>query len=176
MAVRIALLRGINVGPHNRISMPELRAHLSELGYGEVRTVIASGNVVLESSAQPARLETDLRKQIADRFALDIPVVCRTGPQLAKVVAGNPFPQAGGKELHVLFLAEPCTPEKQTALEALDLGPEGLVFAGREIYCHYANGVQDSPLGKALVKHIPKAGTDRNLNTVLKLHELAGDR
>ena len=73
MASQIALLRGINLGPTNRVSMPDLRAHLAELGYGEVRTVVQSGNIVLESDADPEQLSADLRGAIADRFSVDTP-------------------------------------------------------------------------------------------------------
>jgi uncharacterized protein (DUF1697 family) len=172
MPPQIALLRGINVGAHNRIPMPELRSHLAGLGYGDVRTVVASGNIVLESSARPAQLERDLQAAIAAEFGVDTPVIVRTASQLAEVVAGNPFPNGGGKELHVLFLAERCPAATGRELEALDLGPEELRVAGREIYAHYVNGMQNSPLGKALGRHVKVTATDRNWNTVLKLHEL----
>jgi uncharacterized protein (DUF1697 family) len=173
MPAQIALLRGINLGSHNRIAMPALREHLSELGYGDVRTVVASGNVVLESSTKPAQLERELQATIAERFGVDTPVVVRTARQLAKVVRTNPFPDAGGKELHVLFLAEKCPAPTARALAELDLEPEAAVVAGREIYAHYVNGMQNSAMGKALGKHVKCVATDRNWNTVLKLHELA---
>src|SRR4051812_9717308 len=95
-AMQIALLRGINVGKHNRISMPELREHLGAEGYGNVRTLIASGNIVLESTAAPAQLEKDLQETIAERFGVDTPVVVRTAEQLAQIVDDNPFPDGGG--------------------------------------------------------------------------------
>jgi uncharacterized protein (DUF1697 family) len=172
MAFQIALLRGINVGKHNRISMPELREHLSDAGYGEVKTLIASGNIVLESTAKPAQLEQDLQKTIADRFGVDTPVVVRTAKQLAKIVEDNPFPDGGGKELHVLFLAERCPAAAARELEGLDIAPEQVKVAGREIYAWYVNGMQNSPMGKALGKHVKVVATDRNWNTVLKLLEL----
>lgn len=168
----VALLRGINLGARNRISMPELREHLTDEGYGDVRTIVASGNVVLESPKKPAQLERDLRTTIAKRFDVDTPVIVRTAKQIAAVVEGNPWPDAGGKELHVLFLSERCPAPAKRELEALDLEPERLAVSGREIYAWYVNGMQNSALGKALEKHLPRAGTDRNWNTVLKLREL----
>lgn len=173
MPPQIALLRGINLGKHNRIAMPELREHLTELGYGDVRTVVASGNIVLDSGVKPAQLEQDLQAQIADRFGVDTPVIVRTAAQLAKVVAANPFPDGGGKELHVLFLATRCAAADAKALRALELDPECLEVAGKEIYARYVNGMQSSPMGKALGKHVSVTATDRNWNTVIKLLELA---
>jgi uncharacterized protein (DUF1697 family) len=172
MPAQIALLRGINVGSHNRISMPDLRAHLTELGYENVQTIVASGNIVLETPTKTAQLEKDLQKQIAAQFGVDTPVICRTAAQVKKVVDANPFPDGGGKELHVLFLPEKCPAEPARALRALELEPEQVHIAGKEIYCWYVNGMQNSPMGKAIGKHLPKFGTDRNWNTVLKLLEL----
>jgi uncharacterized protein (DUF1697 family) len=169
---QIALLRGINLGQHNRIAMPALREHLTALGYGDVQTVVASGNVVLDSDVKPAQLERDLQQQIADAFDVDTPVIVRTATQMAKVVRDNPFPDGGGKELHVLFLSKTCPAAPAKALEALDLEPEQLAVRGREVYCWYRNGMQNSPMAKALGKHLKKEGTDRNWNTVLKLVEL----
>lgn len=173
MARYIALLRAINLGSHNRVPMPELREHLAELGYTDIATVVASGNIVLSAAAKPAQLERDLKAQIAERFGVDTPVVVRTKAQLAKVVRDNPFPDAGGKELHVLFLAERCPAAAARVLGDLELDPEALVVSGREIYAHYANGMQKSPMGRALAKHVKGVATDRNWNTVLKLHDLA---
>jgi uncharacterized protein (DUF1697 family) len=172
MPPQIALLRGINVGKHNRIAMPALREHLGALGYAEVRTLIASGNIVLESTAKPAQLERDLQTTIAERFGVDTPVIVRTAKQLAKIVDDNPFPDGGGKELHVLFLAEKCPAATARELEGLDLAPEQVHTAGREIYAWYVNGMQNSPMGKALGKHVKVTATDRNWNTLLKLLEL----
>jgi uncharacterized protein (DUF1697 family) len=167
-----ALLRGINIGARNRVSMPELREHLGAQGYGDVQTIVASGNIVLESTAKPAQLEQHLRKTIAGRFGVDTPVIVRTARQIAGIVKKNPFPDAGGKELHVLFLPERCPAAAAKALGELDLEPEGFEIAGRDIYCFYGAGYQNSPLAKALDKHLRKTGTDRNWNTVLKLHDL----
>jgi uncharacterized protein (DUF1697 family) len=168
-----ALLRGINIGARTRISMPELREHLRDEGYGDVETIVASGNIVLEATGvKPAQLERDLQKTIAGRFGVDTPVIVRTARQIATVVKKNPFPKAGGKDLHVLFLAERCPADAKRALEALELEPEAFEIAGRDIYCFYGSGYQNSKLAKALDKHLRRTGTDRNWNTVLKLHEL----
>ena len=55
----ILLLRGINLGPHKRVPMPELRALLTDAGFGDVRTYVASGNVVLSSDAEPASVAAE---------------------------------------------------------------------------------------------------------------------
>src|SRR5437763_14138636 len=86
----VALLRGINIGPRNRISMAELRAALEEAGFGEVETYLQSGNVVLESRAKPESVRRQVEGVIAERFGLEIAVVLRTKAELAAVVRRNP--------------------------------------------------------------------------------------
>jgi uncharacterized protein (DUF1697 family) len=72
----IVLLRSINLGSRNRISMPELREALADAGYDDVRTYLQSGDVVLTSTASAKKIARDCERVIADRFGLDIDVVC----------------------------------------------------------------------------------------------------
>ena len=74
MARQIALLRGINLGSHNRVPMPRLRELLGELGYEDVETVVQSGNIVLSSSLKPA----DLERAWAEAAACDLFVAIGT--------------------------------------------------------------------------------------------------
>jgi uncharacterized protein (DUF1697 family) len=174
MAVQIALLRGINLGPRNRVSMPDLRAHLADLGYGDVKTVVQSGNLVLESTASAERLAADLQAAIADRFGVDSPVVVRTAKQLAKVVQDNPFPDAveDPKRYQVTFLDATCPADAARALNDADVAPERLHAAGREIYVWHVDGIQNSPAAKLLSRQLSGVQTARNWNTILKLLEL----
>lgn len=174
MAVHVALLRGINVGAHNRVAMPALREHLAELGYGNVRTLLQSGNIVLESQAKPAQLERDLQRAIAARFAVDTPVVVRSAKALAAVVADNPIPDGAGdpKRFQVFFLSDRCPADEATAIAAGDFGDEQVVVHGREVYAWHVDGVQSSPLAKRLGQ-LSVSATARNWNTIGKLLELA---
>src|SRR3954463_14738886 len=89
MARLVALLRGINLGSKRRVAMADLRALLTEIGYEDVRTVLASGNVVLTGPKAKARekLETALE----ERFGMQIDVVVRTMEELHDVVNADPF-------------------------------------------------------------------------------------
>jgi len=176
MPRQIALLRGINLGPRNRVPMPELRELLTELGYEDVATVVQSGNIVL-GSTRPTDLGRDLQQQIAERFGVDTPVLVRTAGQLAKVVADNPFPEAAQdpRRYQVSFLSAKCSPAVARELEAADIAPEQVAVRGREIYAWHVNGIQRSPLAKLLTDNkLGAIATARNWSTVLKLHELAG--
>jgi hypothetical protein len=93
MPTYVALLRGINIGPRNKIAMADLRELLGSLGHEGVRTHILSGNAIFTSRRRSAqRLEADLEKAIRERFELDIRVLVRTADELAGSRAG-----AGGR-------------------------------------------------------------------------------
>ena len=102
-----ALLRGVNLGAHNRIRMPELRALVEGLDCTDVSTYVQSGNVVFRSGRAAGSLAKEIERAIKRAFGLDVPVVIRSRKQLEKLVAGNPFGGPKGKEntLYVTFLA-----------------------------------------------------------------------
>lgn len=176
MPVHIALLRGINLGSHNRVSMPELRELLTGHGYGDVQTLVQSGNVIFTSRLGPARLERELQRQIADGLGVDTPVVVRSRDQIADVVARDPLGKvaANPKRYQVTFLAEEPDADAVAAAEAVEVAPERLVVHGREVYTWHPDGVQRSKANAAIAKHLG-TGTARNWNTVTKLLELADE-
>jgi uncharacterized protein (DUF1697 family) len=173
---QIALLRGINVGSHNRVPMPGLRDLLARLGYEDVATYVQSGNIVMTSAAKPAKLEQDLQRAIAAEFGVDTPVVVRTSDELASVVERDPLGDlvTEPKRYQVNFLSGPLGPDATARLEALDIAPERVVVDGREVYSWHPEGIQRSKLARALGDaRLGVVATARNWNTVTKLLELA---
>ena len=81
----VALLRGINVGRAHQVDMPRLRELLTARGHGDVRTHLRSGNVILDSGMTEAELAADLSTAIEQEFGFPVPVVVRTGEELAAV-------------------------------------------------------------------------------------------
>ena len=178
MARLIVLLRGINLGARNRISMPELREALEEAGYDDVRTYLQSGNVVLTSTAS-ARVARDCERLMADRFGLEIDVVVRTRNELANVVKRNPLGRVvkDPKRYQVSFLAAKPTAKTVRELEDVATAGERLVSHGRELYAWHPNGVARSKLWARLAgKNLGTTATARNWTTVTKLLELADAR
>jgi uncharacterized protein (DUF1697 family) len=166
------LLRGINVGRHKRIKMADLRALLEEAGYGRVRTLLNSGNVVLETDREPEAAARDIERAIAERVGFDVDVVVRTAGELAEVVAANPLGDVAtdGARHFVVFLSAPPSPGAMARLEGQDFAPERWVLRGRELHLWCPGGVQDSPLMKAAADPRPAhTATARNWNTVEKL-------
>lgn len=174
MARYALLLRAVNLGPHNRVSMPDLRRLLGERGYEDVATYLASGNAVVTSDDDAAAVGRDVADALRDEFGLDTPVLVRDHADLAAVVAGNPFPEAATKPttLHVAFLSAAPDPGAVAAIPPDVAAPDEFRFAGRHAYLHYPNGSGRSKLGAAVFKGLDVVATSRNWNTVTALAEM----
>ena len=177
MPTYIALLRGINIGPRNKIAMAELRELLGSLEHEGVRTHILSGNVMFTSRRRSARrLETDLETAIRERFELDIRVLVRTADELTRIVKANPFPkaEAEGSCFFVLFVDRDLDKKAIDAIDPAAFKPEKFAIGDRAIYAWYPRGLSESKLVGALSdKRLGVTTTTRNWNTVTRLAELA---
>ncbi|HEY3766495.1 MAG TPA: DUF1697 domain-containing protein [Gaiellales bacterium] len=173
---QIVLLRGINLGPHNRIAMPALRELLTDAGYREVQTYVQSGNIVVETRKAAATVADECARLIAERFGLDIPVVTRTAAELAEVVRRNPLGDATDdpKRYQVSFLSAKPDPAVVAKVAALAVGDERFAAVGRELYAWHPAGVARSKLAVAVAgKALGVTATARNWTTVEALLALA---
>src|SRR5262245_53555453 len=118
---QIVLLRGVNIGPRNRIAMPALRELFTSTGFDDVRTYLQSGNVVLSSDADSERLAQECERRIAQAFGLNVDVIVRTRDELAGVVSRNPLEEVAvnPKRYQVTFLQSELMPEVVDELAAL---------------------------------------------------------
>jgi uncharacterized protein (DUF1697 family) len=173
---QIVLLRGINLGAHNRIAMPELRGLLTSAGFEDVRTYVQSGNVVLSSDAPPEQLTRECRQRIAAVFGLDVDVVVRTRDELADVVRRNPLGEVAidPKRYQVSFLSAELAAGALRELAALAVAPEQFVAIGRELYAWHPDGIGRSRLWNRLAgRGLGVTATARNWTTVTKLLAIA---
>jgi uncharacterized protein (DUF1697 family) len=178
MARYIVLLRGINIGPRNRIAMGELREALEEAGFEDVRTHLQSGNVVLGSSAKPESVARKSEKVIKERFGLEIPVVVRSRADLAKVVKRDPLGEVATepKRYQVSFLSAKLSAKVLRELEAVAAPQERVLAIDREVYAWHPKGVARSKLWAKLAgKGLGVTATARNWATVEALLELADE-
>ncbi len=168
MTTYIALLRAVNLGPTNKLPMGVLKATCERLGFGEVTTYLASGNVVFRSADKEAQVKQALEGALAEYAGKPVGVVVRTAKEMEMVLKGNPFPQMAGNKTVAIFLDD--APACDALNSVTNRGREDLRVGRREIYVYYADGI-----GEAKLK-IPaaKQGTARNMNTIAKLAELAG--
>lgn len=176
-ATFIALLRGINVGGHNKVPMAELRALCADLGWDGVRTYIQSGNLVFAAAGEASSLEADLERAIERRFGLSISVLVRAGADWPAFVAGNPFPGASESEPNLVMLAlAKAPPPNDDAVERLlerAAGGERVERVGNALWIHFASGSARSKLSPAVLDRLVGSPvTTRNWRTVLKLEEM----
>ena len=170
-----ALLRGVNLGAHNRIRMPELRALVEGLDCTDVSTYVQSGNVVFRSGRAAGPLAETIEQCIRRSFGLDVAVVIRSRKQLDQLVAGNPFGRPRGKEntLYVTFLAGKPDRERVRRLGEESFDPERFEVVGENVYLSFPNGYGRSKLSNALLeRRLGVAATTRNWRTVAALAEL----
>ena len=171
MARSAVLLRGVNVGSHNRIRMPALVEVLDGIGCTDVETYVQSGNAVVTSALRPAALERAVHEALLP-VGIDSVVLVRTRRDLDAVVASDPWPSADPKLHHVAFLSS------RVPASALpdpdDIAPEEVVVGpARTLHVHYARGVHASRLGNRLSdKRLGASATARNWTTVLALQDL----
>ncbi|TKR33896.1 DUF1697 domain-containing protein [Luteimonas gilva] len=159
----VGLLRAVNVGGTGKLPMADLREMCEAAGFRDVRTYIASGNVVFRSKGSADKAKSALEKALAEYAGKPVGVAIRTHEELAAVAAGNPFQDAAGNRLVVVFLDAP--PPADALKHASHQTDERIALGRREIYIAYGEGMGDSKLKLPAAK----TGTGRNLNTVMKL-------
>jgi uncharacterized protein (DUF1697 family) len=177
MARLVVLLRGINLGPANRVATADLRALLADLGYEDVSTHLQSGNAVVTADATPAAVAKAVERAMADRLGLDVAAVVRSGGELARIVAADRLGDVADDPAKrmVIFLPAKASRSDLRALEREDFGDERLEAAGREVYAWCPGGIGRSPLMAAIGKtELGRTGTARNWRTVTRLAEMAG--
>jgi uncharacterized protein (DUF1697 family) len=171
----VALLRGINLGSHNKVSMAELRDLFADLGAEDVKTYVQSGNVVFRSARGRAALTKAIEQEIHKRLGLDVTVLLRTKPELTKLVAGNPFAkQSDPTKVHVTFLGKAPARGRIRELEQQEFEPDEFRVTRDAVYLHCPKGYGRSKLSNAFFeKQLGVRGTTRNWRTVATLADMA---
>jgi uncharacterized protein (DUF1697 family) len=169
----VAFLRAINVGGHT-VRMNELREHFEDLGFEDVATFIASGNVIFEAAGGGRRLETRIEHHLEERLGYEVATFVRSIDELEAIPANVPFApgeiQGDGHRLYVGFLREPPASAATDAVRALASDVDALDVVGRELYWLSRVSMRDSPVtGVRLEKVIGGPATLRNINTVNRL-------
>ncbi len=173
MSRRIAFLRAINVGGHT-VKMDRLRALFGEMGFAEVETFIASGNVLFEGRSGSGRaLERRIEAALAGALGYPVPTFVRTLPELAAVVAAAPFAPrtvAAATTFNVAFLGAAPHRERIAAVEALRADGDAFHFRGREFYWASPRRQAESKFSNAVLeKALGAPSTMRGMNMLRKL-------
>jgi uncharacterized protein (DUF1697 family) len=186
MATHIALLRGINVGGHNKVAMAALREVVASLGHTGVATYIQSGNVVFTAVAPAgcAALASGLEEAIAATLAVTPTVVVLTRDDLAQAIRDTPYPEEPDpKRVHAVFFRDipgglDAAIETAMRRDAERGGHGSARLVGRTLYVHTPAGFGTSELANHLLARRASpaaAGTARNWATVTKLAALCDE-
>jgi uncharacterized protein (DUF1697 family) len=171
----VVLLRAVNLGARNKVPMAKLRSLLEEAGYGEVRTYIASGNILLDGPRSASSVAREVEQIVAAEFGVDTTAIVRRPAELAALVSGHPFGRDSSRS-HVVFLAKRPTAEAAKRLDEEDHSPDRGVLSGKDIYVQYGAGVQNAHLSAArLERLLGVTGTHRNWRTVVALADLCAE-
>ncbi|TPW74559.1 DUF1697 domain-containing protein [Schumannella soli] len=168
----VVLLRGVNVGGVN-IKMADLAACVRGLGYDGVRTVLASGNVVLESEESATTVKERLESALRERFGYDAWVHVLDDGELARIIDGYPFERGrdGWHDYVVVAAHDDTRAELEAVIPSLDPELERAELAHGVLYWTVQKGsTLDSVMGKAQSRARYKPWlTSRNVNTLDKL-------
>jgi len=181
MPTFVILLRAVNVGSTGKLLMTDFKKLLSDCNCRNVLTYIQSGNAVVDARSTAPALVRSVAAALARHMGSAVPVIVRTGEELERVIAGNPFAReaaADGSRVHAVFLSATPPPAKAKDLEQIvkkyPARHDRFHLAGDTLYLHLPDGAAET---KFTAQNIDRAlgvtATARNWNTVLKLHALA---
>jgi len=146
--------------------MSELRAMCEQIGLGDVKTYIASGNLIFTTNSSAKQVKASLESALFDYAGKPVGVMVRSAAEIKKVLEQNPFPDAKPNHTVALFLDH--KPPATTLNDITGQADEELRLGKREIYVHYGSGMARSKLKFPA----QKIGTARNMNTIRKMVEL----
>ena len=170
----VAFLRGVNVGGHKKIAMAALKSAFESMGFRNVRTVLASGNVVFEASGKDPHLDRTISRGLEKAFGFPVKVVLRTVRELRVLVASDPFksvPADPNVRLYVTFLAQRTPGSFRLFLPASPKGVRIVRVTPGEIFSivMLSPGVGTPDLMAFLERAIGSEVTTRNWQTVIRL-------
>lgn len=174
----IALLRGINVGRAKRVAMADLRKLIDDLGYGDVRSVLNSGNVVFSADGiTPSLAAAAIEEQLVLKLGVTARVIVLSRDELATVLAENTLlpVAADHSRLLVFLLADPAARAAAATLCEREWGSEALAVGQRAAYVWCPEGMLDSAAATALGKQLGDNTTSRNWTTLCKLYALCSE-
>ncbi|MBL4875416.1 MAG: DUF1697 domain-containing protein [Cohaesibacteraceae bacterium] len=162
-------LRAVNVGGTGKLLMTDLVAMCVDAGFSNIKTYIASGNVVFSTNMSGADAKVALEDKLEQYAGKKVPVFVRSAQELASVFEANPFAEKPAKFTVAIFLD--VAPPVDFINEATGVNGEEIAPGRREIYVHYGNGMGRSKLKIPAAQH----GTARNMNTIAKMVKMALD-
>lgn len=166
----VAFLRGMNLGGR-RIKNEELRAEFETLGFEDVATFRASGNVIFGAGTggEPS-LAAKIEAGLGDALGYEVPVFLRSCAEVAKIATAEPFDaklvEASKGKLQVTFLAKKPAAAARKEVLGFATDEDRLVLSGRELYWLPSGGISESELDLRAIEAALGSGTMRTMGTV----------
>ncbi|AZO08045.1 MULTISPECIES: DUF1697 domain-containing protein [unclassified Mesorhizobium] len=180
MQTYVALLYSIVLGEGRRVVMTDLKTMAEELGLKNVRTLVATGNLVFETRASRiSNLEQRLEKAFEKSFGRHVDIIVRGAEDWLKLAAGNPFPAESAEaadQVAVRVMREPVTEASIAMLQPRAADDEKVRLVGGDVWVVFSRERPSSRLLAATNHKRLGIGTSRNWNTVRKLAEMVGSR
>jgi uncharacterized protein (DUF1697 family) len=177
MSQHVAFLRAINVGGHV-VKMDHLRQLFEDMGLANVRTFIASGNVIFDSATKnPQALEEKISRALEKALGYKVGVFIRSAAEIAAIATHNPYKDTELQEgsLFIGLLPAPLSTSEQKIVAAMQTSVDALRVKGRELYWHAGKNFRDAEFSPAkLEKSLGKPATFRNVTTIRKIAALVG--
>jgi uncharacterized protein (DUF1697 family) len=171
MERHVAFLRGINLG-NRRIKNPELKAEFERLGFEDVATFRASGNVIFASAKREprARLTERIEAGLGEGLGYDVPVYLRSAAEVVAIAGQRPFPAkqvaaSKGRLQVTMLVAKPSAAARRKVL-ALSGEEDRLALAGTELFWLPSGGITESNLDLKAIEVAIGPGTQRTMGTV----------
>lgn len=168
----VALLRGVNnAGPSTRVAMADLRGLFESMGFGDVRTLLNSGNVVFSIAGPVKGLAERIEKALASELAVPCAVCVLSAREIAGIVRGNPLARRATDPSRLLVMVPRAAGDlaRVEPLLARRWSPEALALGPRAAYLWCANGVARSPIWMSVDRALDRSGTVRNIATFTKV-------
>lgn len=169
----VGLLYSISLPEGKRVLNAPLRELLETLGHGDVKTLLATGNVVFTAKGNnPRAIEKAFEPVFAEAFGRHIDFIVREGARWEKLVEANPFPEqskSDGSHVAVRVMREPATTEAQKLIEDRATAAEIVRVIDGDPWMYFGEGIGRSKLAGVLTPKRTGIGTTRNWNTVKKI-------
>ena len=170
MTIYVALLHSIVLGPGKRLVMSDLRAMAQELGFGDPRTLAATGNLIFEAEEAPlGEIEARLETAFSARFGKHVDILLRTADAWKQVAAKNPFPDGNGQDVGIRVMRRPLGHEVLPKLMALAAPDIRIDIVDGDLWVDFSGKPSETKLLSHLTTKKLGIGTLRNANTVKAL-------
>ena len=168
----VAFLRAINVGGHI-VKMDQLRTLFEKMGFSDVKTFIASGNVIFESSSKStAALEKKISTELEKALSYPVATFVRTSEEIAQIAEYEAYKAAQLKEgsLFVVLLPDVVSASEKSVIASMESPVDALRVNKREIYWHASRNFRDAQFSPAkMEKKLGKSATFRNITTMRRI-------